>query len=302
MNPRTLTPSISLLLAFEASARHQSYTRAAEELLLTQSAISRQVQALEDLLAVKLFLRTSRRIELTDAGKIYMREISYAISLIQNATLQAIIYRSGGGNFNLAVLPTFSAHWLMPKLHLFYATNPNVIIHMHSKIGSFDLEACGIDAVIGVSNKELPNLVSHHLLDEELVLVISPILLKQHPIHSAVDLDGLLLLRVASQPNIWAKWLNACHVNLRNSYLGPTFELTSHLIQAITTGIGVGLVPRCLVEDEIQTGKLIIPFSFPYYSGRSYYFAYPVHKAHLPAIITFRNWLLMLDHVNTKEN
>lgn len=299
MNPRTLTPSISLLLAFEASARHQSYTRAAEELLLTQSAVSRQVQTLEQLLVVSLFIRKGRRIELTDAGKIYMREISYAISLIQNATLQAMIYRSNGGNFNLAVLPTFSAHWLMPKLHLFYAEHQNVIIHMHSKIGDFDLDTSGIDAVIGVSSKILPNLISHHLLEEELVLVISPKLLDQHPIFLAKDLDGLLLLRVASQPNIWDKWLTKCGVSLHNSYLGPTFELTSHLIQAVMTGIGVGLVPKCLVEDEILNEKLVIPFNFKFYSGRSYYFAYPAHKAHLSSIIKFKDWLLKFKQSDT---
>ncbi|WP_333668964.1 LysR substrate-binding domain-containing protein [Acinetobacter guillouiae] len=298
MNPRILTPSLSLLLSFEASARHQSYTRAAEELLLTQSAVSRQVQTLEHLLAVNLFIRKGRRIELTDAGKIYMREISYAISVIQNATLQAMTYRSSGGNFNLAVLPTFSAHWLMPKLHLFYASHQNVIIHMHSKIGSFDLEASGIDAVICVSSKPLANLISHHLLDEELVLVISPKLLERHPINSAKDLDGLLLLRVASQPNIWEKWLNECKISLHHSYLGPTFELTSHLIQATMTGIGVGLVPKCLVEDDIQNGKLVIPFEFEYYSGRSYYFAYPAHKAQLSAIVLFRDWLLTFKDIS----
>lgn len=300
MNPRTLIPSMSLLLAFEASARHQSFTRAAEEIHLTQSAVSRQVQALEELLEVNLFLRKGRRIELTDAGKIYLREISYAISLIQNATLQAIIYRSGGGSLNLAVLPTFSAHWLMPKLHLFYTENSNVIIHMHSKIGSFDLEASGIDAVIGVGKKNLPNLISHHLLEEELVLVISPSLLEKHPINSAIDLNGLLLLRVSSQPNIWSQWFKACSVNLSNSYLGPTFELTSHLIQATITGIGVGLVPKCLVKEDIKTGKLITPINFKYYSGRNYYFAYPIHKAHNPGIVKFRNWLLKLDEVKSK--
>lgn len=292
MNPRTLTPSMSLLLAFEASARHQSYTRAAEELSLTQSGVSRQVQALEELLEVRLFLRKGRRIELTDVGRMYMRGVGVAISGLRNATLQAIAYRSGGGILNLAVLPTFGARWLMPRLHSFYAANPNVIVHMHSRIGYFDLETAGVDAVIGVGNDELSGLISHRLLEEELVLVASPGLLAQHPVKSARDLDSLLLLRVATRPNVWQDWFDACNVRLRGSHLGPTFELTSHLIQAVATGIGVGLVPRCLVEEELQSGNLNVPFDVPYSSGLDYYFAYPTHKAELPSIVAFRDWLL----------
>ena len=286
---------MSLLLAFETSARHQSYTRAAEELSLTQSAVSRQVQALEDLLEVRLFLRKGRRIELTDVGRMYMREVGSAIASIRNATMQAIAYRSGGGVLNLAVLPTFGARWLMPRLHSFYAANPNVIVHMHSRIGSFDLETAGMDAVIGVGSGELLGLVSHRLLEEALVLVASPGLLARHPIASAKDLESLLLLRVATRPNIWGEWFDASSVKLRGSHLGPTFELTSHLIQAVATGIGVGLVPRCLVEDELQSGKLVVPFAFTYLSGLCYYFAYPANKADLPSVAAFREWLLAIN-------
>ncbi|RQQ04848.1 LysR family transcriptional regulator [Burkholderia stagnalis] len=294
MNPRALTPSMSLLLAFEASARHQSYTRAAEELALTQSAVSRQVQALEELLDVQLFLRKGRRIELTDVGRLYMRGVGSAITGLRNATLQAIAHRSGGGILNLAVLPTFGARWLMPRLHAFYAANPNVVVHMHSRIGDFDLDTAGMDAVIGVGKDDLPGLASHRLLKEELVLVASPELLNRHPIQSVHDLDSLLLLRVASRPNVWKEWFDACNVKLRGSYLGPTFEVTSHLIQAVATGIGVGLLPRCLVAEELQSGNLFAPLNVSYFSGLSYYFAYPAHKAEWPSIAAFRNWLLTI--------
>lgn len=294
MNPRALTPSMSLLLAFEASARHQSYTRAAEELSLTQSAVSRQVQALEELLDVQLFLRKGRRIELTDVGRLYMRGVGSAIAGLRNATLRAIAHRSGSGILNLAVLPTFGARWLMPRLHAFYAANPKVVVHMHSRIGDFDLETAGVDAVIGVGKDDLPSLICHRLLKEELVLVVSPDLLARHPIQSVRDLDSLLLLRVASRPNVWKEWFDACHVKLRGSYLGPTFEVTSHLTQAVATGIGVGLVPRCLVEEELHSGHLLAPLDVSHFSGLSYYFAYPAHKEEWPSIAAFRNWLLTI--------
>lgn len=115
MNPRTLNPSMSSLLAFEASARHSSFTRAAEELSLSQSAVSRQVQSLEELLGVELFDRVSRHIALTEVGRIYSLEVAGALSRIRDATVQAIAYRSGGGSLHLAVLPAFGTKWLLPR-------------------------------------------------------------------------------------------------------------------------------------------------------------------------------------------
>lgn len=292
MNPRVLTPSMSLLLAFEAAARHQSYTRAAHELSLTQSAVSRQVQALETLLGVELFLRRGRRIVLTDVGRMYMGEVAVALGRLRDATLQAIAFRAGGGALHLAMLPTFGAKWLMPRLHTFYAGHPNVVVHLHAKIGAFDLEAAGMDAVIGVSQAPWPGLVSHTLLDESLVVVASPALLARHPVRAPADLASLLLLRVATRPSVWQAWFDTLAAPPAAVSYGPTFELTSHLIQAVSTGIGAGLVPRCLVEEELQAGALVAPLDTVYASGWSYAFMYPPHKADMPALAAFRAWLL----------
>ncbi|ALM82428.1 LysR substrate-binding domain-containing protein [Bordetella sp. N] len=292
MNPRTLTPSMSLLLAFESSARHLSYTRAAAELSLTQSAVSRQVQALEDLLQIQLFERKGRSIVLTDAGRIYMREVGVAIGRIRNATLQVTAMQSGGGSINLALLPTFGAKWLMPRLHDFYSANPNVLVHLHSRIGDFDLDAAGMDAVIRAEEGPIAGLVSHRLLEEQLVLVASPALLAKHPIAGPDDLRDVLLLRVASRANVWSEWFDAQGRTPRQLVFGPTFEVTSHLIQAVATGIGVGLVPDFLVEEELASGKLVAPVDFRYPSGKHYQFAYPAHKAAYAPLAAFRDWLL----------
>lgn len=296
MNPRTLTPSMSLLLAFESSARHQSYTKAAAELSLTQSAVNRQVQTLEELLQVDLFRRRGRQIELTDTGRIYMREVGVALGRIRNATLQAMAQRSGGGSLQLAMLPTFGAKWLMPRLHAFYAEHPSVLVHLHTRIGDFDLEAAGMDAVIRVGEGTVPGLVSHPLLEEKLVLIASPALLARHPIATPRDLRQLLLLRVASRPNVWQEWFDAAGDAPQGQSFGPTFEFTSHLIQAVATGIGVGLVPDCLVEEELRSGHLVSPiaqpFVQPFASGNHYCFAYPAYKKDYPPLAAFRDWLL----------
>lgn len=139
MNPRRLTPSMSVLVAFEAAARHGSFTKAADELSLTQSAVSRQVQALEALLGVDLFNRDGRRIDLTAAGALYQHELSAALGRIRSATLQTIAFRSQGGTLNLAVLPTFGSKWLLPRMNDFYTQHPDIVVHIHSRIMHADL-------------------------------------------------------------------------------------------------------------------------------------------------------------------
>ncbi|HSV44273.1 MAG TPA: LysR substrate-binding domain-containing protein [Ramlibacter sp.] len=292
MNPRRLTPSMSLLLAFEASARHLSFTRAAGELSLTQSAVSRQVQTLEDLLEVPLFRRERRRLTLTDTGAMYQREVSAALQRITSASLQAIAFRTGGGSLHLASLPTFAAKWLMPRLNTFYASHPGVLVHVHSRVKQFDLDLAGIDAAIGVGDGVWPGLVAYHLIDEVVVPVISPALRKAHAMKSPVDIAQHLLLLVATRPHVWKDWFVAQGLQVDRMRLGPQFELTSHLIQAVAAGIGVGLVPAILVEDELRSGVLELAFDLPLRTNDGYHLFIPPEKLRLPPVVAFRDWLL----------
>ncbi len=295
MNPRRLTPSMSLLVAFEASARHLSFTRAAAELSLTQSAVSRQVRALEALLDVALFRREKRSIVLTEAGAVYQAEISGALQRISSASLQAIASRSGGGNLHLAALPTFAAKWLMPRLNSYYARHPDTLIHVHSRIGQFDAAQAGMDAVIGVGDGNWPGLVAHHLIDEEVVPVISPALAKAAPVNSPADMAGHLLLQVAARPGVWQQWFRANHAPLNAMRLGPQFELTSHLIQAVASGIGIGLVPSILVQDELRSGALQLALDRPLKTGAAYYLFVPSERLAFPPVQAFKAWLLAMD-------
>lgn len=289
---------MSLLVAFDAAARHLSFTRAAVELSLTQSAVSRQVQSLEDLLEVPLFRREGRHIVLTDTGKMYQSELGTALQRIRNASLQAIAYRSGGGSFHLAALPTFAAKWLMPRLNGFYARHPGTLVHVHSRIGRFDLELAAIDAVIGVGEgppeEVWPGLVAHHLLDETVLPVISPALARSHPLREPTDLTKHLLLQVAARADVWHRWFAAQGLPLQTMRLGPQFELTSHLIQAVASGIGVGLVPSFLVEEELRAGVLQPAFDRPFDTGASYYLFVAANKLKLPPIAAFARWLLQV--------
>lgn len=292
MNPRRLTPSISLLLAFDAAARHLSFTRAAVELSLTQSAVSRQVQALEELLEVALFRREGRRIALTDTGAMYQREVGAALQRISSASLQAIAYRTGGGSLHLASLPTFAAKWLMPRMNSFYGAHPGILVHMHSRLKEFDLQLAGMDAAIGVGDGVWPGLVSHHLIDEVVVPVISPALRKARRMRSPAEISQHLLLLVAARPHVWKDWFTAHGLPVSKMRLGPQFELTSHLIQAVASGLGVGLLPSFLVEDELRNGVLETAFDLPLKTSAAYYLFIPPEKLSLRPVITFRDWLL----------
>ncbi|WP_116134861.1 LysR substrate-binding domain-containing protein [Trinickia diaoshuihuensis] len=308
MNYRKLTPSMSLLLAFEASARHQSFTRAAEELSLTQSAVSRQVQTLEAMLGVPLFLREGKRIVPTDAGRAYMTELSAALTSIRNATLQVLSSGSRGTHLRVATLPTFGAKWLLPRLHRLYRAHADLQIDLHSRIEEVDFSTEPLDAAIVVGDGRWPDVAAHRLYAEQLVLIGSPgaFAAKSKPRRGTRSrtqargdtlrptlgmLEGLTLLRVSSFPDAWREWCAHFGLAPHALRLGPSFELTSHLIQAVMAGIGVGLVPRMLVEDELNDGRLCSPFA-PVPSSRSYYFVYPERIRHDAALTAFREWLL----------
>jgi DNA-binding transcriptional LysR family regulator len=266
---------MSLLVAFEAAARHLSFTRAANELSLTQSAVSRQVAALEALLEVTLFHREGRQIALTEVGAMYQRELTGALQRVRSASLQAMAFREGRGSLHLAALPTFASKWLMPRLKDFYQRHPDVLIHIHSRIGQFDLELAGMDAAISVGDGYWRGLASYQLMDETLLPVISPALAEAKPINTPAELARHLLLVVTGRPLVWRQWFHGHDLPDAAMRLGPQFELTSHLVQAVAAGLGVGLVPSCLVEDELRDGSLKLAIDSPLQTGLGYYLFVP---------------------------
>ncbi|OLL27395.1 LysR family transcriptional regulator [Burkholderia sp. SRS-W-2-2016] len=292
MNYRRLTPSMSLLLVFEAAARHENYARAAEELSLSQSAISRQIQTLEDQLGVALFRREGRSVRLTEVGRRYFVELSGALGRIRGATLQAMSYHAGAGTLRLATLPTFGSKWLLPHLHEFYAANPGVNVHIHSRIGTVDFRGEDIDAAITVGIGDWPGLTAHRLHNEFLIAIASPDANRESGAPFTPDWAAKqTLLGVTSNQHAWADWFSHCALDHRRMRIGPSFELTSHLIQAVRAGMGIGLVPKVLVEDELQRAELV-SIGTAMTSQRSYYFVYPTGNESLPSLIAFRDWLL----------
>ncbi len=166
-----------------------------------------------------------------------------------------------------------------------------MLVHIHSRIDTIDFESSGIDAAIVVGSSDLPGLISHRLHTEELLVVISPQAAAAQQDWSAARIGEQTLLNVATNANVWGEWFSHHHLPHRLMRLGPSFELTSHLIQAVRAGIGIGLVPRILVSDELANGELI-SLDQPFASQRSYYLAYPPRNEMLPSLVAFRSWLL----------
>ena len=290
MNHRRLTPSMSLLLVFEAAGKTESYSRAAQALSLTPGAVSRQIQALETQLEMALFRREGRNVRLTEAGRIYHRELCAALGRIRGATLQALTFNSGMGTLRLATLPTLGSKWLLPKLPDFYAQHPGITVHVHSRIGSVDFSIGDLDAAITVGAAHQEGVQERTLFGEKLVAIKAP---SELDAAAAVAPESLLdesLLTVASYPQGWADWFSHHGFDRRRMRPGPAFELTAHLIQAVRAGLGVGLVPEALVQDELRQG-LLIAAGAAVPTRRSYSLVYPDRSSDEPAFVAFKNWL-----------
>lgn len=289
---RRFVPSLSALVAFEASARLGSFTRAAEELNLTQGAISRQIKLLEDQLGITLFERIRQRIVLTEAGTFYAGEIRQTLDRFASATAQAISFRAQGGILRLGMVPTFGTRWLIPRLPDFFERNRSVTINFASHIRQVDFQRDFLDAAIHFGEPRWPGVTLHRLTGEELIPVASPKLVKREKIKKPADLARTTLLIQATRPEAWGAW--AEHVGL-----GPVepmsvlvFEQFAMVLQAAVAELGAALVPRILVQQELDAGDLVALFDHSIIDSKAYFLAYPRERANYPPLVAFRDWLL----------
>ncbi|MNX93604.1 Glycine cleavage system transcriptional activator [compost metagenome] len=290
---RKFAPSMSQLLAFDAAARLGSFTEAASELCLTQSAISRHIQELEGLLQADLFTRRGRRISLTTEGARYAREIAGALARIRNASIDIYESRLQSGALQLAVLPIFSSKWLMPRLGNFQALHPEILINLHSRTGDIERASQGMDACIAVGDGNWPNMVAHHLVSTQGIIIAAPELLARQPLRQPEDLQRHSLLEANTTAPGWRECLMDSNMDPRIAKVGSRFEYTAHLIQAVSSGLGLGLVTDLFVQDELRAGTLTTPqlqgFCIP---AKHYYLLHSPEKSESASLQTFKTWLL----------
>lgn len=292
MSARTLMPSLASLAAFDAAARHLSFTRAAEELTLTQGAVSRQVAQLEALLGVPLFERVRQRVSLTPAGAAYATEVREALARVAAATLNVMTTRGAGGVLALAILPTFGTRWLIPRLPDFFRRHPEITINFATRIRPFDFAREGLDAAIHFGEPVWPGAAAHHLMGETIVPVASPALVEREALREPADLLRVPLLQQVTRPRAWAEWMAAQGLGADHAVPGPIFEQFAMVAQAAQAGLGAAIVPRFLVEDELRSGLLVVPFDRPVESRQAYWLVYPQEKRDRPPVAAFRAWLL----------
>ena len=290
---RRLLPSLNALRTFEAVARHESFTLAAAELNVTQSAASRQVRALESYFGTALFKRTSRRNELTQGGRDYFNLIRDALDRLEVGTSELIAAGKGGGRLTIGVLPTFGTRWLIPRLDAFRAWQPEILISIISTDGQFAADMPKLDVAIQFGSGSWPDAVAEPLLAEEIVIACSPSVLDaSRPLSELANLRHYPLLQHTTRLQSWPHWFRSVGFDEEDASWGPSFEHFFMLIQAARSGMGVALLPRILIEEELERGALVAPLPLRTAGPGAYYLVTPKAKQDMKRVKLFRRWLL----------
>ena len=285
-------PNLGALQAFEATARLGSFSRAAEELSLTHSAVYRQVTGLEQRLGVQLLTRVRRRVALTAAGAEYAARVRHHLEQLEKDTF-GLISRSGiGRSLHIAVLPTLATTWLIPRLPAFQRAHGDIAISLSVRTLPFQFSDHPFDAAIYHATEMWPQTAGIKLFDEgELLPVCIPALLDQ-----VTDSDdgfaSLTHLHMKSRPDAWRMWYEQQgRVYSPTINAGPRYELFSMTLAAVRAGLGVALCPRFVVHDDLHTGNLVCPSTGVLPVRESYYFGYSTLVEPSDALRAFEAWL-----------
>ena len=292
---RRKIPSLQALACFDAAARHESYTRAAQELALTQGAVSRQITALEAFLGMALFRRTRHGVALTERGADYARSVAPRLQGLERDTLDAMANQGSGGTLTLAAVPTFATRWLIPRLSQLAQLHPDITVHIETRTRPFMFADTAFDAALYSGS---PAQVSQwagtratRLLAEDVVPVCSPRFLGAQRTLTPEAMAQLPLLQQSTRPDSWRQWFDALSVSAPLALAGPRFELFSMTAAAATHGLGLALVPRLLIEGELLRGELVLASDQTVSGERAYYLVTPERADERPVLRTFLDWL-----------
>ena len=288
---RRKIPSTAALISFEAAARHESFTRAAEELSLTQGAICRQIASLEDFLSVELFRRSRRGVKLTEAGLSYSRRVATQLDAVERDTL-SVMGQQGANVIELAVVPTFGTQWLLPRLKDFQLKHPEVTVNLTNRTRPFLFADTEFDAAIYFGDADWSGTESHRLMGENPMPVCSPSLLGDHTQLTAQAIAELPLLQQTTRPYAWRQWFNSQQLNIPRDMTGPRYELFSMLAQAAMHDMGVALIPPFLIQRELAEKRLMVANPQALSSIKAYYLMIPERKVESASLKAFRDWLV----------
>ncbi|KQR84343.1 LysR family transcriptional regulator [Burkholderia sp. Leaf177] len=286
-------PNLVALQIFEAAARHESFTRAANELALTQSAVCRQVASLESRLGVALFLRIKKRIVLTTHGRQYAALVRKNLDRIERDTLELMAQRGVGRILEIAVVPTLASQWLIPRLPQFRALRPDITVNLSIRTEPFLFSDSPFDAALYFGDSVWPGTQGKLLFREgKVVPVCSPSLLAGTAPVSLEQLTDLPLLHLSTRPDAWRAWfrLNGLEHDVR-AVRGARYELFTMLTSAAQAGLGVALLPEILLADELSSGRLVVPLDKPMTGTSGYYLVAPDEIAQDEPFAALSEWL-----------
>jgi LysR family glycine cleavage system transcriptional activator len=284
-------PPLNPLRVFEAAARHTHFTRAADELGITQAAVSRQISVLEKWLSVPLFERRHTELRLTPEGTRYLHSLRQAFDIIDESTM-SILSEPVEAKVTLCTYATFAHFWLMPRLSRFRQRFPNVQVDFLTSVASIEFRRDQADLIVthGIAKPE--GVISQKILGDVLVPVCSPIFLeKNKPLSGPADLRKLTLLHSRYRSNDWAEWFSSLGIEF-DSQPGLVFAGSTLAYQAAKEGIGIAMGQYRLLEAEIASGALVVPFDHRLERATGYFLLHSKHALHDPHITAFRDWIM----------
>ena len=284
-------PPLKALRAFEASARQLSFTRAAEELFVTQAAISHQIKALEDNLGIKLFMRKNRALLLTEEGQAYYLDIKDIFNSLHEAT-ERLLARGAKGAITVSLQPSFAIQWLVPRLKAFNLLHPDIDVRIKAVDQADNSLTADVDVAIYYGRGRWSGICAEQLHTEYLVPVCSPtLLLGSKPLKTIEDVVNHTLLHDTSRRD-WKRWFKDVDVRGTNVNHGPIFSHSAMVLQAAIHGQGVALAHSVLAKPDIDSGRLVCPFDEVLVSKNSYYIVCREQQLDIGKIAAFRGWVL----------
>jgi len=289
---RRLMPDLTTLQSFESAARHGSFTRAALELNLTQSAVSRQIKDLENQLGLLLFERVRQRAVLSEAGRRFLPEARRLLQQTEEMMIRAVAGADAAAFLSVATLPTFGSRWLMPRLPRFLGDHPGTLVNVGSRSEPFDFDEENFDLAIHYGQPIWARATCTFLCNEMVVPVASPALLRSRPLEREDELIGQPLLHLTTRPRMWSQWFEARGVGASDFYRGNRFDQFSMVIEAAVASLGFALLPLYLIEEDLQADRLRIVWDQPMATENSYYVVMPEGKQEHRMGLKFTAWLL----------
>ena len=284
-------PSLNALRAFEAAARHLSFTRAAEELHVTQAAVSHQIKSLEEDLGIPVFRRLNRALILTSAGKALHPSISEAMAIMTSA-VDSLHHQDHAGELTVTTMDSFAATWLVPRLGRFRKSSPGIDVRISTSDESVDFARVNVDLAIRYGAGNWPGLSVERLMTEEVFPVCAPALLQAGPpLNCPADLKNHTLLHDDLRED-WRMWLMATGQGDIDASKGPGYQHSNLVLLAAEQGDGVALARSVLVKGALDAGRLVKPFDIALPGEYAYYMVCPHANLKRPKVKAFRKWLI----------